>query len=301
MTGRRLTVLLRNEGWDVVSLSHSRKKAEQPGVYYWNTSENEIDEAALDGVTHIIHLAGAGISDRRWSKKYKREIIDSRVLTAKLLYDTVTRKGSIVKCFISASAIGIYGNENSSQIFTEEAEPGSGFLAETCRMWEDVADLFRSSGIRTVKIRTGIVLAGEGGFMKKIATPASFGLFAWFGKGRQYMPWIHIDDLCAIYHRALTDENMEGPYNAVAPEHITQREFMLVYASKKGKPALKAGIPSIFISLALGEMAEMLLTGSRVSSSALESAGFEFRYPTAEEALKQITSPRLTSRLSASP
>lgn len=286
LTGRRLSRFLRDKGWDVVTLSHSRKKAEQPGVYYWSITENKIDDRALDGVTHLIHLAGAGISDKRWSKKYKHEIIDSRVLTAGLLYNAVIKEDNTVRCYISASAIGIYGNDTSSRIHTEETVPGTGFLAETCRLWEKSADMFSSTGVRTIKIRTGIVLACEGGFMKKIATMARFGLFAWFGNGRQLLPWIHIDDLCAIYHKALTDENMEGPYNAVAPEHITQKEFMLAYAARVGKPALKAGIPSILVRVALGDMSEMLLQGSRVSSAALESAGFVFRYRTAEDALR---------------
>jgi uncharacterized protein len=306
MTGRRLTKLLKDEGWEVVILSHSRQRTAQStqsgetgkagkatrsgqsGVWYWDVRTGHIDEGVLNGVSHIIHLAGAGIADMRWTKKRKQEIIDSRVLTARLLYDSVMNQSISLRCFISASATGIYGNVTLPHIFTEADEPAADFLAETCRLWEESADMFSSSGIRTVKIRTGIVLDREGGFMSRIAPLARLGLFAWFGNGRQYMPWIHIDDLCAIYLRALQDVKMEGPYNAVAPEHINQREFMSAYAGLKGKPALKAGIPSIIIRLALGEMASMLLNGSRVSPEALKATGFTHRYSAAAKALASL-------------
>jgi len=155
-------------------------------------------------------------------------------------------------------------------------------------LWEEGADLFVSEGVRTVKVRTGIVLAKEGGFMKKISFPSSAGIFAWFGNGRQYFPWIHIEDLCNIYLSALENADFNGPYNAVAPHHVTQREFMKIYAKIKGKPALKAGIPSFLISILLGEMSVMLLNGSRVSNAALKATGFKYRYPTVEDAINEI-------------
>ncbi len=289
MTGRRLKATLEESGYEVVALRH-RKNSEPAGRgFTWDIVKGSIDSGALDGVSHIVHLAGAGIADKRWSKNRKSEIVASRVNSARLLFEKVKEERVPLKCYISASATGIYETGLSTEAATENEAPAGGFLGETCRLWEESADLFSNDGIRTVKIRTGIVLAKEGGFIKRITPPSRAGLFAWFGSGRQFMPWIHIEDLCRIYLVAVENEAVSGAYNAVAPEHITQASFMRTFAKVKGRPALLTGIPSMVVRLAFGEMSEMLLTGRRVSSAAIESAGFAFRYRTAEEALRQIT------------
>ena len=288
----RLIELLVQRGYSVVRLSHSRPTDKEAGIFHWNTDKMSLDQGALKGVTHIINLAGAGIADKRWSDKRKKEIIKSRVSSASLLFNSMEKEGVRINCYITASAIGFYGNSTSAEIFSENDPPADDFLADACRLWEEGADQFQNSRIRTVKVRTGIVLSAKGGFLKKLSLPASFGLFAWFGNGDQYMPWIHIDDLCEVYIRAIEDEKFAGPYNAVAPQHITQKDFMRTYAKIKGKPAIKAGIPSFLIRLALGELSGMLTSGSRVSNGALNSAGFSYRYPTIEKALEEILSHR---------
>lgn len=288
MTGRRLMSMLKESGYEVVALRHRKNGATASEGFTWDIAKRSIDSGALEGVSHIIHLAGAGIADRRWSKKRKGDILSSRVNSARLLFDRVKEEGVSLKCYISASATGIYESGLNTEPATENEAPARGFLGETCRLWEESADLFSKEGIRTVKIRTGIVLASEVGFIKRITPPSKVGLFAWFGSGRQFMPWIHLEDLCRIYIDALDNEAVRGAYNAVAPQHITQASFMQTFAQVKGRPALLTGIPSILVRLAFGEMAEMLLTGRRVSSAAIESTGFLFRYKTAEEALRQI-------------
>jgi len=288
----RLIELLVQRGYSVVRLSHSRPTDKDAGIFHWNTDTMKFDPGALEGVTHIINLAGAGIADKRWSDKRKKEIINSRVASASLLFNSMQKEATRVNCYITASAIGIYGNGTSAKIFAENDPPADDFLAEACRLWEEGADQFQGSGIRAVKIRTGIVLSGEGGFLRRISLPASFGLFAWFGTGDQFLPWIHIDDLCDVYIRAIEDEKYLGTYNAVAPQHITQKDFMKTYAKIKGTPTLKAGIPSFLVRLALGELSGMLLNGSRVSNGALKLAGYGYRYPTVEEALKEILGHR---------
>ena len=288
LIGKSLTRLLKDSGYHVAGLSRHKHPTGKEELFHWDPDHNFIDSAALKDVTHIIHLAGAGIADKRWTKKRKKEIIDSRVGTARLLYDYVIREGTGVRCFISASGTGYYGAVTGNRIFTEDDSAGSDFAAETCVLWEEAADLFKSSGIRTVKVRTAVVLARNGGFISKILPLARAGIALWFGDGRQYFPWIHIDDLCNIYLKAVDDETMAGPYNAVAPQSVSQAEFMKKAAQKGGKPAIRAGVPSFVLQLAFGEMSEILLTGSRVSASAIEAEGYSFVYPSCESALKQI-------------
>ncbi len=288
LVGSYLVKVLTGAGYSVVTLSHSRKTDKSSGIFHWDVGRMIIDSEALDGVKYIINLAGAGIADKRWSNERKKEIVDSRVSSATLLHGSVVSKGISIECYITASATGYYGNLTSDRIYTEDDPPANDFLAETCRLWEGGADLFNNQGIRTVKLRTGIILARSGGFMKKISLPSSVGVFAWFGSGEQYFPWIHIDDLCNIYLRALENAGFSGPYNAVAPHQITQKEFMKTYSKIKGTPALNAGIPSFLIHLLLGEMSQMLLNGSRVSNAALKASGFQYHYPTIQEAINEI-------------
>jgi uncharacterized protein len=288
LTGRRLVTRLKEAGYAVVLLRHGKGKSDSDDSYFWYPPEKHIDPGALNGVSHIIHLAGTGIADKRWSRERKSEIISSRVDSARLLFEKVQEEGIKLKCYISASATGIYKNSLMPLPATENETPSNDFLGQTCRLWEESADLFGDSGIRTIKVRTGIVLAPDGGFMGKIMPFAKVGLFTWFGSGSQYFPWIHIDDLCSIYLKAIDDESMNGPYNAVAPQNIALSTFMRTFAQIKGKPAIVAGIPSFLVKILMGEMAVMLLEGRSISSSAIESAGFVFRYRTAEEALAQI-------------
>ncbi|MFO7573798.1 MAG: TIGR01777 family oxidoreductase [Bacteroidales bacterium] len=292
MTGKALTDKLTDNNWEVVHLHRGKRAASHKNLSYsWDPDSGYIDSAAFSGVTHIIHLAGAGIGDKRWSKRRKGEIVSSRIDTATLIFDTAMKERAEVKCFISASATGYYGNDTGSRILTEDSPAGTDFLALTCVRWEEAADMFRKSGIRTVKIRTGIVISDTGGFISRLMPLFKFRKAVWFGSGNQYFPWVHIDDLCNIYLRALDDNSIDGPFNAVAPKQVTQKEIIITMAGIIGKPIIKAGIPSFLVRFALGEMSSMLLTGNRVAATALEAAGFKWLYPSHETISLRSASP----------
>lgn len=290
MIGQQLSKLLIERGYDVIWLSRERHiKAEIPR-YKWNLLTGKIDKDALEEADVIVHLAGVGIADRRWTDKRKRMIVGSRVNTAHLILDKLKEMGIKVDAFISASAIGYYGAVTSDRVFTEEDEhDDKDFLSETCYKWEQQANLFTTDlGIRSVSIRTGVVLSRNSELIKKAVLPTKFGLAAPLGKGSQYMPWIHIDDLCEIYIKAIEDKTMTGAYNGVAPEDCTNAEFMKTVANVLKKPMFLPHVPGFVLKQILGESAQIILEGSRVSSLKIQDAGYEFKYKTLNRALKNI-------------
>ena len=288
LIGNHLSKKLKEKGYDVVLLS--RKKKVKPGftIYPWDLNKNEIEQEAISRSNYIIHLAGANISSKRWSKKRKQIIIDSRVKSAHLLFDKINASGKPLKAFISSSAVGYYGAVTTDKIFTESDPPGPDFLAQTCRLWEEAADKFKDIGIRTVKIRSGVALSNKGGALPKILAPIEIGLGSAIGDGKQYMPWIHLDDLCEIYIKALEDSKMEGAYNAVAPDHKTNKEFTLTLARILKEPFWFPNTPVFFLKLIFGEMANTIANGSRVSSKKIMEAGFKFKFPNLENALRDL-------------
>lgn len=286
--GKHLTKMLIDNGYAVALLGRKINKTGDLQTWFWDIENNTIDAGAFDSADYIIHLAGAGIGDKNWSKRRKKEIRDSRIKSAQLIFDQVTQVKGRVKAFISASAIGYYGSITSEKIFSEPDLPAADFLGETCRLWEEAADRYRDAGIRTVKIRTGVVLAPNGGALSKLALPVKMGIGSRLASGRQYMPWIHIDDLCGIYLKALEDNSMEGPYNAVAPEHITNRQLTKAIAGVVHKPLWFPPVPAFALRLLFGEMATMLLNGSRVAADKIAATGYEFRYGTLDKALTHL-------------
>lgn len=288
LIGRYLTSLLLGEGYTVSHLSRKQDQFGRVRVFRWDPGRGILDPSALEGVDYIIHLAGANIGERRWTKARKAEIINSRVESAKLLHRVVNENGISLRAYISASATGYYGAVTSEHIYTEDDSPADDFLGTTCRLWEDAAALFSGSGIRTVKIRTGVVMEKNDSALKRMMVPARFGLFPVVAGGKQYMPWIHISDLCNIYLKALEDSSMTGAYNAVAPEHITHREFMSALASAMGKRGFYPPVPAFLLRAVLGQMADVVVKGSRVSSGKIMSEGFSFRYPGINGALENI-------------
>jgi hypothetical protein len=211
-------------------------------------------------------------------------------LTAKLLHETATSSGKRFKAFISASATGYYGSLTSEKIFSEEDTPADDFLGEVCRKWEEQADSFNSISSRVVRIRTAVVLEKSDSALSKYLLPAKFGIFPLLGSGRQFMPWIHITDLCRIYLKAVSDNKMEGAYNAVAPSFTDQRSFMKTLASVLGKPFFSPPVPAFILRIIMGEMASVVLAGSRVSSDKIISGGFSFRFPDLPSALQDALS-----------
>jgi uncharacterized protein (TIGR01777 family) len=284
LIGRRLSFLLKSRGYEVRILSRSNNPKNNYKTFVWNVSEQYINDSAFEGLTHIIHLAGAGIADKRWSEKRKKEIIASRVASTNLLYNTVKRLKTPLNSFISASATGYYGAVTSETIFEEKDKPAKDFLGKVCSLWEDSIFQFNEIKIRTVALRTGIVLSKDGGALKKMKTPIITSL----GNGKQYMPWIHIDDLCELYIKAIEDQEFKGAFNAVSSEHISNLSFSKKVSKIFNHPFLAVGTPSFILQIVFGEMSTIILNGSRISANKIKQAGFKFKFENLEKALKNL-------------
>jgi|TARA_B110000858_G_scaffold176839_1_gene211303 uncharacterized protein (TIGR01777 family) len=284
LIGRRLSFLLKSRGYEVRILSRSNNPKNNYKTFVWNVSEQYINDSAFEGLNHIIHLAGAGIADKRWSEKRKKEIIASRVASTNLLYNSVKRLKTPLNSFISASATGYYGAVTSETIFEEKDKPAKDFLGKVCSLWEDSIFQFNEIKIRTVALRTGIVLSKDGGALKKMKTPIITSL----GNGKQYMPWIHIDDLCELYIKAIEDEQFKGAFNAVSPEHISNLSFSKKISKIFNYPFLALGAPSFILQIVFGEMSTIILNGSRISANKIKQAGFKFKFENLEKALKNL-------------
>jgi len=286
LIGGHLSALLEAEGYDVVHLTRDRKKGDRAKSFVWDPAGSYADSDAFHPGDIIIHLAGANLGSGRWTGKRKEEIIASRVNSADLLFSKTVGVGIIPSAYITASATGYYGAITEEGIFTESDPPAADFLGETCRRWEAAAQPFAEKGVRVVKIRTSVVFAASGSALTKMKMPASFGLIVRPGPGYQYFPWIHIDDLCAVYLTAVREAGMSGAYNAVAPDHVTLDGLYKEIARQKHLPVFLPHIPVWLMRAVLGEMAVMLTTGSRVSSERLTNSGFTFRYPDLASALR---------------
>lgn len=288
--GTRLIPMLQAAGQEVRNIGRSIPRASKVPSFTWDLETMTMDQEALDGVTHIIHLAGGGIADSRWTAARKEEIITSRVMPIKLLADTLKARNQRIEAFISASGIGYYGARTSTHINTEEDAPSDDFLGKTCQLWEDAVQLMNGVAQREVRIRTGIVLDERSGALPKLMLPAKVGMAASLGSGKQWMPWIHHEDICRIYLQAIADGNFRGVYNATSPQHATQKELLAGISAALHKPFWLPGVPSLLMKTVMGEMALMLVEGSRVSSQRLLDEGFVFRYPNLSSALAQILS-----------
>lgn len=276
--GTELSNLLDEKGYEVIHLSRTPSTKSKYKTFFWDVKNQKLDKNAFEEVSHIIHLAGAGVFDKRWSSNRKKEIINSRVKSASLLFNEIKALAIKPKTFISASGANYYATINSEKIFTEEDRPGNDFLAKCCVLWEKAATEFETIGLRTVKLRTGIVVSKNSPGIKKMLQPIKLGLGAALGTGKQYIPWIHLEDLCQFYLKAIEDERITGEYNAVAPEYITNKEFTNRLAKSVGKKIWLPNIPPILLKLVLGEKANVILKGSRISSKKVEELGFTFKY-----------------------
>jgi len=288
LIGTHFANMLRGRGYDVALLSRTKSKGTEFPIYTWDTDKNEIELEAIEWCDYIIHLAGVNIGDKRWSKKRKLLIINSRVKSIQLLFEKIMKLKPNIKAFITSSAIGYYGTMPADKIFNETDPAGNDFLAETCRLWEDAADQFKDAGIRTVKIRTGIVLSMVGGAFKKMLLPVKLGLGSPLGSGKQAISWIHVEDLCSIYLKAIEDIKMEGAYNAVTPDYKTNQELTKTLARVLHKPFWFPRVPSFLLKLIFGEMSAIILKGNPVSANKITTAGFKFMFPDLESALKNL-------------
>jgi len=280
LVGKRLSKLLIDKNHEVVILSRSPKNKNE---FKWDISSNYVDEKALVNSDYIIHLAGAGIADKRWTEERKQVIIDSRVKTANLLFDKITELKIELKGFISASGVGYYGAITNDKIYEESDKAANDFLGDVCQKWENAAHQFSTKNIPVTILRTGVVLTDKGGALDKMKTPIITPL----GSGKQFLPWIHLDDLCAIYVKAVED-NLEGVFNAVAPEHHTSKTFTKELAKIIKRPYIGIGVPGFLLKLVFGDMAKILLEGSKISAKKIEKNGYSFRFETLKKALNNL-------------
>jgi len=287
LVGKELVSLLLKNGIHINYLTTSKDKLQNEDNYkgfLWNPDKGEIDKASINGVDAIIHLAGATIS-KRWTPAYKKEIINSRVLSTNLLYNVLKNNANNVYQFIGASATGIYP-DSLDKVYSEDyADVDSSFLGAVVQKWETAEDGIASLGIKVTKIRTGLVLSGTGGVLKELATPTKFGLGTAFGSGRQIQSWIHHSDLTGIYMFALSNE-LEGVYNAVAPFPVTQEKLVKTIATVLDKPYFMPNIPEFAMQLVLGEMHTLLFTSQNVSAKKIIAEGYQFKYLSLEKAIK---------------
>jgi hypothetical protein len=288
LIGRHLQKVLRARDYRVTVLSRRHAQANLPDYYYWDPGEGFLNPDALNA-RHIVNLAGASVADKKWSPRRKAQIINSRVDSADILYKKLTELKRYPQTYLSASAIGYYG-DRGDEILTEDSPAGTGFLADTTRRWEQAAHRFTTLGMRTVMLRIGVVLAADGGALTKLAQPVRWMAGAPLGSGEQYMSWIHVDDVCGMIVRALEDENWDGPVNAVAPEPVTNAELTRRIAARLDKPLLLPNVPQFALRFLLGEMADMVLESARVSCAKAEAYGYEFQYPDLDQALRDLLS-----------
>jgi len=284
LIGKQLQKRLLEKNYEVVNLSRNPKSKND---FLWNVNDGYIDEKVFENTSHIIHLAGAGIADKRWTTERKKELINSRVKSTNLLLKKIKEYQVPLKGFISASGIGYYGAITSDKIFTEEDNPENDFISKICVEWEKSVHQFQELKIPTTILRTGIVLSREGGALQKMNTPLFLSAL---GSGNQFMPWIHIDDLCNLYIKAIENSKFTGIFNAVAPEHQTNQSFTKTLGKVIKKSVLPMNAPSFVIKSTLGELAYILLNGSRVSSKKVEETGFKFQFQTLKNSLINLFS-----------
>jgi uncharacterized protein (TIGR01777 family) len=288
LIGTRLTEMLLQHGHEVAHLSRSKGLGGVP-TFVWHVRAGTVDNRAFEDVDAVVHLAGAGVADQRWTKERKREILESRTKSTQLLARHIGRNQK-VKVVISSSAIGYYGAGTGDKVFIEQDKPGHDFLAGVVDAWEKEVDKIPVK--RIVKLRTGIVLSEKDGALKKMVTPIRFFVGAPLGTGKQYISWIHIDDLCRMFIKAIEDESMNGAYNATGPYAVTNAELTKTIAKVLKRPLWLPNVPAFVLTTVLGEMGEMVLTGSQVSSEKIQQKGFEFQFPELNEALENLLKSR---------
>jgi len=251
---------------------------------HWTPGTGGEWQNAVEGVDGIINLAGEPIAGKRWTAERKRSIVTSRLDSTRALIDAIVTAREKPKFLINSSAIGYYGPRGDEAI-TEEAQFGTGFLAETTRDWENEASRAESLGLRVVYLRTGIVLGRDGGALAKMVPPFKFFIGGPLGSGKQWMSWIHVKDEVGLIIHLADNAQAAGPVNATAPNPVTMKDFCRTLGKVLGRPSWTP-VPSFALRLLLGEMAEMLLTGQRVMPAAAQRLGYQFRYPKLEEALQ---------------
>lgn len=291
LVGNRLTQLLLEKKYKVSHLVRKKSGRKDVDEYLWNPYKGEIDEFALTNAHAVIHLAGAGIADKPWTEERKKEIINSRVNSSKLLVETIKASTNKPVTVISASAVGYYGLTPRALPLKETDVPGNGFLSECCIKWEEAVSEVKDSVDNFSVLRIGVVLTEKGGALPKIAMPVKWGVGSPLGSGKQIVSWIHIDDLCNMFIYCM-ENKLSGIFNAVAPEISTNTDLTKIVAGSLKRPVFLPNVPGIIIKLLFGELSSLVLEGAAVSADKISSVGFKFQHNNLKSAINEIA-PRL--------
>lgn len=287
LIGKRLTQMLLERGYEVACLSRKKISIPSVQVFEWDIQKGYIEEGALDNLHFLVHLAGTNVGDGRWTEDRKKAILESRTESIRLIARKLADKQIKPAAFASASGISYYGQDTGDRRNTESTPPGNDFLSRVSIEWEKAADEIAASGIRTVKLRTGIVISKDGGAIPKMALPARFGMGAPLGSGMQWMSWIHLDDMCRLYIEALENESWHGAYNAVAASPVTNEALTKAICKVLHRPQWFPNVPAFALKLAFGEMAAVVLGGNYVVNERLANeTAFKYRYDDLESALR---------------
>ena len=287
LIGKLLTNELIEKGYNVNHLNRKPGKDMRVKTFLWDVDKGQIDESCVVNTDIIIHLAGAGIADKRWTEKRKKILIESRTKSISLIYDLLKKKENNVKRIISASAIGYYGNRGD-ELLTEDSMPSNDFLSICCVEWEQAVDAGEQLGLSITKFRTGVVLTREGGALPQLALPVKFGVGSPLGSGRQWVPWIHWQDVVGMYMYAVEDKGLANVYNMVAPVPVTNKQLTKAVAKQLSRPLWLPRVPAFVLRLLFGEMSMTVLGSTNVSSIKIEKEGYKFKYPIIKDALKEI-------------
>ncbi|AWV99189.1 TIGR01777 family oxidoreductase [Arcticibacterium luteifluviistationis] len=289
LLGKQLSKLLLANGHKVAILTRSKREDSQVKYYQWDIKKGEIEAEALEKVDCLIHLAGAGIADEKWTDERKKAIIDSRVQPLTLLAQKFKEAGVFPKSIVSASAVGIYGFDTGDKNLAEDDDKGKDYISEVVIKWEKAVDDFAAlTKSRAVKLRIGIVLDKNGGALPQLALPVKLGVGSALGDGEQWLSWIHTKDLCQLFYQCSLDEGKRGAYNAVAPNPVTNKEMVKVLGKVLHRAIWAPKVPAFVLKLILGERAQLVLGGNKVSASKIEATGFNFKFSILEDALTEI-------------
>jgi hypothetical protein len=287
MIGREISRQLVERGFEPHWLTRSPSADDPYTSHYWDPSSKKLDPSILEGAFAVINLSGAGIADKRWTEERKRILRDSRVKPNHLLLKTIADLENKPTCFISASAIGIYG-DRGNEIMVEESGPANDFVANLVKEWESSALEPNLAHLRQVVFRIGLVLSRQGGFLENFEKPMRLGAAPYFGDGNQQLSWIHIEDVARAFVKAIEDDNMDGAYNLVAPAPVDIKTFVSHLQKHLKNFSLKFPVPGVFIKVAFGELSTAILASTRVSSKKLQLAGFDWKYASLEKALRAL-------------
>jgi uncharacterized protein len=293
LVGKQLVNLLLQKGYKIHLLIRGDKTLESPNIrtFKWDVYKREIDNDCITGVDAIIHLGGEGIAGKRWTDERKKQIIESRTESIKMIYGLLKKNNHQVAHVVSASAVGYYG-DRGNETLTEASLPSKDFLAETCIAWEEAVDEGEKLGLRVAKMRSGIILDKKGGVLPQMDKPLKFGFGMIPGKGDQWISWIHINDVLNAYIYALENENMKGVYNMVAPEPVSVESMIHAIAEAMKRSPVFVHVPEFALKIAIGEMSLMVLESTKATAEKIKKAGLPFEYPAIGEALSEIYSPK---------